>query len=86
MPLGRSYLTFMQILLLGGVFPAARADESLTERYREPAGRIIGAALTDVDGWEKLTHLTTEIGHRLAGSTGLCLLYTSDAADDYFWV
>ena len=71
MPRGLSCLTFMLILLLGGVFPAARADESLTERYREPAGRIIGAALTDVVGWEKLTHLTTEIGHRLAGSTGL---------------
>jgi len=68
---GRSYLTFMLILLFGGVFPTARADESLTERYREPAGRIIGAALTDVDGWEKLTHLTTEIGHRLGGSPGL---------------
>ena len=40
----------------------------LTERYRETAGRILGAALTDVEGWEKLEYLTTDIGHRLSGS------------------
>ncbi|MDX1392774.1 MAG: M20/M25/M40 family metallo-hydrolase [Gemmatimonadota bacterium] len=43
----------------------------ITEAYREPAGRMIGAALTDEEGWEKLTHLTTRIGHRLSGSSGL---------------
>ena len=50
---------------------AALAQESLTDRYREPAGRILGVALTDAEGWEKLEHLTTEIGHRLSGSAGL---------------
>ena len=49
----------------------APAQENLTDHYREPAGRILGAALTDVEGWEKLEHLTTEIGHRLSGSTQL---------------
>ena len=29
----------------------------LADRYRETAGRILGAALTDVDGWTKLEHL-----------------------------
>lgn len=53
--------------------PAAFAQEtsSLTDRYRETAGRLIGAALTDEEGWEKLEYLTTQIGHRLSGSEGL---------------
>jgi len=49
----------------------ARAQESLTEVYREPAGRILGAALVDEDAYAKLTYLCTEIGHRLSGSSGL---------------
>ncbi|MCZ6691290.1 MAG: M20/M25/M40 family metallo-hydrolase [Planctomycetota bacterium] len=54
------------------VLPAAAlAQESLTDRYREPAGRILGAALTDIEGWGKLEYLTTEIGHRLSGSASL---------------
>ncbi|HEX6882474.1 MAG TPA: M20/M25/M40 family metallo-hydrolase [Planctomycetota bacterium] len=48
----------------------ARA-QTLTERYREPAARIVGAALLDQEGYAKLTHLTTRIGHRLSGSSGL---------------
>ena len=44
---------------------------SLAERYREPAERILGAALVDTDGWDKLEHLTTHIGHRLSGSKAL---------------
>ena len=28
----------------------------------------------------------TEIGMRLGAPSKVCLLYTSDAADDYFWV
>lgn len=43
----------------------------LADQYRETAGRILGAALTDVDGWEKLEHLALRIGHRLSGSEGL---------------
>src|SRR5262245_35181082 len=48
-----------------------RAQGSLTERYRDPAQRIVGAALLDRDGYAKLTHLTTRIGNRLSGSGGL---------------
>jgi len=54
--------------------PASAAGQgpgSLTERYRETAGRLIGAALADEAGWEKLEYLTTRIGHRLSGSEGL---------------
>ncbi len=49
----------------------AQETPNLAEAYREPAGRILGAALTDVEGWEKLSHLTTQIGNRLSGSTHL---------------
>ena len=48
----------------------ATADD-LTASYREPAGKILGAAMTDVEGWDKLTYLTTVIGHRLSGSPQL---------------
>lgn len=43
----------------------------LADRYREVAGQILGAALTDVEGWAKLEHLALRIGHRLSGSAGL---------------
>ncbi len=46
-----------------------RAQEP--ESYRDAADRILDAALADQDAWRKLEHLTTRIGHRLAGSEGL---------------
>lgn len=62
-------------LLLATSFLAAAtvavSQENLTETYRDTAGRILGAAMTDAEGWEKLEHLTTEIGHRLSGSSQL---------------
>ncbi|MCP3981958.1 MAG: M20/M25/M40 family metallo-hydrolase [bacterium] len=48
-----------------------RPPADLTAAYRDEAAKILGAALTDVEGWEKLEHLATEIGHRLSGSVGL---------------
>jgi hypothetical protein len=50
---------------------SAAAENTIAETYRETAGRILGAALTDDEGFEKLAYLTTEIGHRLSGSRGL---------------
>jgi len=50
---------------------AARPPADLTVAYRSVAGQILGASLTDVEGWEKLTYLTTVIGHRLSGSKAL---------------
>ncbi|MCP4656612.1 MAG: M20/M25/M40 family metallo-hydrolase [bacterium] len=50
---------------------SVEADGDLTDRYRETAGRILGTALTDAEGWDKLTYLTTVIGHRLSGSPQL---------------
>jgi hypothetical protein len=48
-----------------------RPPADLAAAYRAEAGQIIGASLTDVEGWEKLNHLATVIGHRLSGSTAL---------------
>jgi hypothetical protein len=48
-----------------------RPPVDLTEAYGEAAGRILGAALTDTEGWRKLTHLATVIGPRLSGSPQL---------------
>jgi len=48
-----------------------RPPADLTAAYREEAGWILGAALTDDEGWEKLTYLATVIGHRLSGSEAL---------------
>ncbi len=48
-----------------------RPPVDLTAAYRATAGRILGAALTDAEGWDKLNYLSTVIGHRLSGSKGL---------------
>lgn len=59
----------------GGPLPAQDGDrggpDGLEDRYREAAGRIVGAALTDDEGWEDLTYLATVIGPRLSGSESL---------------
>jgi hypothetical protein len=59
------------LLLALTVLPTTLQAEDLTEAYRQAAGRIVGAAMTDNEGWEKLTYLTTVIGHRLSGSPQL---------------
>jgi len=41
------------------------------EKYRETAGRIIGAALVDRTAYERLAYLSDRIGHRLSGSPQL---------------
>ena len=63
-------LRFLFPILLLIPLPAS-AQQDLTDAYREPAGRILGAAMVDEEGWEKLEYLAIEIGHRLSGSTGL---------------
>jgi carboxypeptidase Q len=39
--------------------------------YREPAARLIGAALEDASAWNRLAELTDTFGHRLSGSRAL---------------
>ena len=41
------------------------------DAYREPASRLIGAALVDTAAWTRLAELTDTFGHRLAGSKAL---------------
>src|SRR5436190_1366900 len=61
---------FMALLLLTAVISAQTA-RPLDVEYRDVAGRLIGAAMSDTKGYEKLGYLTTRIGNRLSGSTGL---------------
>jgi hypothetical protein len=49
----------------------SRSPNDLGAAYRREAGQILGAALSDDEGWEKLSYMATEIGHRLSGSRGL---------------
>ncbi|MBI3665984.1 MAG: M28 family peptidase [Acidobacteria bacterium] len=56
------------------VFPGLLAPQTappLNEQYKDAASRIIAAALSDQDGYAKLTYLCERIGNRLSGSTGL---------------
>jgi hypothetical protein len=57
-------------LALSIVPPAAPADDP-ADPYRETAGRILGRALVDEGAWIHLEYLTTRIGNRLSGSSGL---------------
>ena len=41
------------------------------EPYREPASRLIGAAMVDSFAWRRLAELTDGIGNRLSGTPEL---------------
>jgi len=45
--------------------------DGLTDAYREPATKLIDAAMADQGGYEKLSYLCDRIGNRLAGSAAL---------------
>ena len=54
--------------------PGARSGvalPSLSEQYKDVAAKIIAAARADRGAYDKLSHLTDKIGHRLAGSQAL---------------
>src|SRR5436190_23968930 len=52
--------------------PAVRADPgSWLDTFRDPAARLIGAAITNSVGWQRLALLTDVAGHRLSGSPQL---------------
>jgi carboxypeptidase Q len=50
---------------------ALPSDSSWLDHYREPAARLIGAAMSDSFGWRRLATLTDTIGNRLSGSPEL---------------
>jgi len=49
----------------------AEADPAWLDPYREPASRLIGAALSDTFAWHRLAVLTDTIGNRLSGTPQL---------------
>jgi carboxypeptidase Q len=51
--------------------PGGAAPIPWLEPYREPAARLIGAALADASAWDRLAELTDRFGHRLSGSRAL---------------
>ncbi len=57
------------VCLLGLTY--AMAQNNWLDEYREPASRIIGAALADRAAWDRLADLSDNIGNRLAGSRQL---------------
>lgn len=70
-------LILLTLALFAPMDPAAypetdkSGDGSVAERYREPAQRIITAALAGNDAYRKLEELCIRIGHRLSGSPQL---------------
>lgn len=65
----RLFVAAAVILISATIISGQR--RTLDADYRDVAGRLIGAALVDEGGWDKLAYLTTRIGHRLSGSTNL---------------
>jgi len=49
----------------------AQDAQSLTDKYRDTAGKLIDAALADNGGMDKLSYLCDRIGNRLSGSPSL---------------
>src|SRR4030095_11943132 len=58
-------------ILVAVVTSGAAQRKTLDAEYREVAGKLLGAALVDQGGWDKLSYLTTRIGNRLSGSANL---------------
>jgi carboxypeptidase Q len=54
----------------GGV-SAQTGSAAWLEPYRDPASRLVGAAVSDTAAWQRLAELTDTFGHRLSGSKAL---------------
>jgi len=76
---GRPIALMLPLILLCGATLAGQQPRSTTaqtnprwlEAYREPAGRLIGEALSDTFAWRRLATLTDTVGNRLSGSPQL---------------
>jgi len=74
MPLAGMRTTFAAALVAATVVVRAQSPSPAPvwlDAYREPAARLIGAALGDTAAWTRLAALTDTFGHRLAGSKAL---------------
>jgi carboxypeptidase Q len=61
----------MPFLVLFLVLAARLPAQTLAERYREPATRLIAAATRDSAAWRKLAYLTDTFGPRFSGTENL---------------
>ena len=57
--------------LAAAVFVPALGAQSIAERYRNDANRIIDAALKDSTAWNRLAEMTEKFGNRLSGTPAL---------------
>src|SRR5215468_4672899 len=60
----------LPLLFVAGVLVAAE-PASITEKYRDPAEKLIAAALSDTEGLARLQYLCDRIGNRVSGSESL---------------
>lgn len=67
--MGEKALVLLGLVLGAALQPGGAQD--LAQTYRETSQRVLARALGDDGAWRKLEHLTTRIGHRLSGSSGL---------------
>jgi carboxypeptidase Q len=56
---------------LAGTAAAQTGPPAWLDAYREPASRLVGAAIGDSAAWDRLAELTDSFGHRLAGEKSL---------------
>ena len=64
-------LLIVGVVLLSVTLLAQPAADTPADTYRDAAARLIDAALSDQDGYQKLSYLCDRIGNRLSGSVGL---------------
>src|ERR1043165_3638858 len=57
--------------ILTVVFAHAVPAQSVADRYRDDANRIIDAALKDSTAWNRLAEMTEKFGNRLSGTPAL---------------
>src|SRR5512142_2388711 len=68
---GTRGVLFAICVLAAAAPPALTQTPSWLDAYREPAGRIIAAATSNQDAWQRLAELTDTFGPRLSGSPQL---------------
>src|SRR6185295_6386528 len=71
-PIRRALLLLITAGLVAFEAPGMKADSlSWLDAYRDPAARLVGAAITNPFGWQRLAALTDAVGNRLSGSPQL---------------
>jgi hypothetical protein len=64
-------MTKTVLLGLIGATLAAHAQTSISDKYKDPAQKLIEAALADQEGMQRLQYLCDRIGNRVSGSASL---------------